>query len=76
MVGRAEQFLLSLGIRQVRVRVHGSLARIEVDEPGLSILMDPAFRRRACSELKQIGFAYVSADMQGYRAGSMDEALV
>ena len=74
MVGRAEQYLLGLGIRQVRVRCHGGLARIETDEAGFAILTSPSLRGRICGELEWIGFTYVSADLRGYRQGSMDEA--
>ena len=75
MVDRAEQCLLGLGVRQARVRFHGGLARIEADEGGFAVLSDPARRGFVCRALKEIGFAYVALDLQGYRSGSMDEVL-
>jgi len=75
MVDQAEQLLLDLGLHQVRVRMHGNLARIETDENGLNRLMDKENRHIIYEKFKQIGFAYVSADLLGYRTGSMNETL-
>lgn len=75
MVDKAEQFLLDMGLRQVRVRHHGSLARIETDETGFALLLDRERREAIHARLKEYGFTYVSADLLGYRAGSMNEAL-
>ena len=75
MVDRAEQFLLELGFRQVRVRVHGTLARIEVLPGDLGRIMEEETRARIAAELKGIGFSYVTLDLQGYRTGSMNETL-
>jgi uncharacterized protein len=69
----AERFLHSLGLSQVRVRVHGDVARIEVDPQSLPSLLE---RRSAiASELHKLGFSYVTADLEGYRTGSMNEVL-
>jgi len=68
----AEEFLLDSGYRQVRVRHHGDLARIEVapeEIPRLVSEVAPVVER-----LKALGFRYVALDLQGYRTGSMDEA--
>ena len=75
MVDRAEQFLLDLGFRQVRVRHHGDLARIEVgpDERGRFFSGD--LMEKVYGELKSIGFTYVTLDLKGYRTGSMNEAI-
>ncbi|MDR1509706.1 MAG: ATP-dependent sacrificial sulfur transferase LarE [Synergistaceae bacterium] len=75
MVDRAEQVLLDLGFRQVRVRHHGDVARIETDESGFGLLMDKETRERVNEQFKRIGFTYVSLDMKGYRTGSMNETL-
>lgn len=75
MIGRAEQHLLDLGLKQVRVRYHGDLARIETDEEGFEALMQKGRRESIYSEFKQIGFAYVSLDLLGYRTGSMNETM-
>jgi len=75
MIDKAEQFLLDMGLRQVRVRHHGNLARIETDEDGFAILTDRKNREAVHEKLKQCGFIYVSIDLLGYRTGSMNETL-
>lgn len=75
MIDLAEQYLLDLGIWQVRVRFHNNLARIEVDEAGFSILMKPQTREQVYKEFRKIGFTYVSLDLKEYRTGSMNETL-
>ncbi|MFA6448947.1 MAG: ATP-dependent sacrificial sulfur transferase LarE [bacterium] len=63
------------GIRQTRVRHHGELARIEVPSVELERLASPALRVRIVEALRALGYHYVTIDMQGYRTGSMNEAL-
>lgn len=75
MIDKAEQYLIDLGIRQVRVRFHEKLARIETDEAGFSLLLDPATRNKVFEEFRKIGFIYVALDLRGYRTGSMNETL-
>lgn len=79
MVDRAEQFLLDMGLRQVRVRFHGqgrnTVARIEVLPEDLPALIREENRLRVYARLREIGFAYVSLDLAGYRTGSMNETL-
>jgi pyridinium-3,5-biscarboxylic acid mononucleotide sulfurtransferase len=75
MIDQAEQFLLDLGIWQVRVRFHDNLARIETDENGFTTLLNPAVRDQVYEEFRNIGFTYVSLDLKGYRTGSMNETL-
>lgn len=75
MIDKGEQYLLDLGIWQVRVRVHGNLARIETDEAGFATLFDQEIRSKVFDEFKRIGFTYVSLDLNGYRTGSMNETL-
>ena len=77
-VGQAEQYLRSLGARQIRVRHHvlpsgDPLARIETDEAGLGVLLQ--HRSEATEQLKALGYLYVTMDLGGYRTGSMNEAL-
>lgn len=73
MVERAEDFLRDAGFRQVRVRIHGGIARIEVEPDSLASVLE---RRDAIvSALKGFGFAYVALDLQGYRTGSLNEQL-
>ena len=73
MVGRAEQLLIDLGVRQARVRIHGNLARIEVLPEQFGLVMNN--RERITAEFRAAGFAYVTLDLQGYRTGSMNETL-
>lgn len=75
MVDRAEQLLLDMGFRQVRVRIHGNLARIEVGANELERMLERSVREKLHQELKRIGFAYVTLDLLGYRTGSMNETL-
>ena len=75
-VGRAEEFLRqSLGLRQVRVRHHGAVARIEVPPESIAALAEPATREIIVARFKELGFAYVTLDLQGFRSGSMNEVL-
>ncbi len=75
MVDQAEQYLLDLGFRQVRVRFHDRLARIETDADGFRLLADPDLRRQINSQFKTIGFTYTALDLLGYRTGSMNDTL-
>ena len=72
-VDAAEEYLHGIGCRQVRVRVHGDLARIESEENDLPMLL--AQREAVYEKLKALEFAYVSLDLRGYRTGSMNEIL-
>lgn len=75
MVEKAEQLLLDLGFHQVRVRIHGTMARIEVLPQEFSKLIEEPLRERVYKTLKTIGFSYVTMDLGGYRMGSMNEVL-
>ncbi len=72
-VEKAEDLLHTRGFRQVRVRCHGGLARIEVNREKMADLF--AMHDDIVRELKSIGFSYVTLDLEGYRSGSMDEVL-
>lgn len=71
-VSRAELCLRELGFRQLRVRSHGELARIELAGEEISVLLRPELRDRVEQELRTLGFRYVSLDLGGYRTGSMN----
>lgn len=73
MAEEGEAFLRELGFYNVRVRIHGDTARIEVDEKELPVLVKN--RETAAKRLKEIGFTYVTADLEGFRSGSMDTHL-
>jgi pyridinium-3,5-biscarboxylic acid mononucleotide sulfurtransferase len=75
MIDKAEVALKELGFRQVRVRHHGEIARIEIAEEEMSRALDPEMVRRMSSALKELGFKYVTLDLEGYRTGSLNEAL-
>ncbi len=73
---RAESILRESGVRQYRVRNHGDMARIELDEDGVDLLLrNPEVRSRIVEHLKSLGYRYVTLDLQGYRTGSMNETL-
>jgi uncharacterized protein len=74
-VEEAELFLRSLGLRQLRVRHHGQVARIELDEGGMSVLMNGGRRQAVVERFKQLGFSYVTLDLAGFRSGSMNEVI-
>lgn len=71
-VGRAERLLKDLGFRQCRVRVHGDLARVEVELADLPRLAEPGVRERVARGLKSLGYRYVTLDLEGFRSGSMN----
>ena len=76
MVGRAEQLLLDLGFRQMRVRMHGSdLARIEVMPEEIERIARPEIREQILEKFREYGFTYVCVDLKGYRTGAMNEVL-
>ncbi len=73
-VDKAEQWLFAKGFSQVRVRVQGTNARIELAPNEIERLTQPEMRTLVVDCLQQLGFSYVSVDLQGYRMGSMNEA--
>lgn len=75
-VDRAEHYLRAQGFVQLRVRHHGDLARIELDDDGLKrIANDPQLMTVIADNLRTIGFAYVTLDLDGYRQGSSNRFL-
>jgi uncharacterized protein len=74
-VDAVERALRRLKFRQVRVRHHGRVARIEVAGPDIARLCAPGVRRRVAAAARAAGFTYAAADLDGYRTGSMNEAL-
>ncbi len=73
-VGESERVLLGMGLSNVRVRHHGAIARIESPPEEISVIINN--RERVVSELKRLGFTYIVLDLQGFRSGSMSEALL
>lgn len=76
MVDKAEQYLISLGFRQVRVRHHGEVARIEVPSGERNKFFDINIMDKVSIKFKEIGFAYTALDLKGYRTGSMNEVIL
>lgn len=76
MIDQAEQFLIKQGFFEERVRLHGQLARIEVPAGDIERLASGKVREAVYKKLKEIGFMFVTIDMQGYRLGSMNATLI
>jgi uncharacterized protein len=74
-VGLAEEFLLSQGLRQVRVRHHGPVARLELEQADFARIMHKDMRRKIIRRLKELGYLYIALDLEGYRSGSLNEGL-
>ena len=71
-IGKAEEIIKRIcGVRQLRVRDHNGLARIEVGKDEMELLFDNRIINQITTELKRLGFKYVTLDLEGYRAGSM-----
>lgn len=74
-VGACEVFMKERGFREFRVRYHGDLARIEVAQNEIDRLFDKSIRQAIVKRFKEVGFNFVSLDLQGFRSGSLNEAL-
>jgi uncharacterized protein len=74
-VDAAENWIRSFGIRQLRVRDHTPVARIEVPEPDFATLMAPNVRVQVVAKLRELGYTYVALDLAGFRSGSLNEVL-
>ena len=74
-IAKAEDFLRGLGIGQLRVRHHGTVARIEVTPADFPALLDEDTRKNIGQYFRSIGYAYVTLDLEGFRSGSMNEVL-
>lgn len=74
-IDELEQYLRDLGFRQVRVRHHGDIARIEVAKDERSKFLDTTLMDMVHEKFKTSGFAYVALDLKGYRTGSMNEVI-
>ena len=74
-IAKAEEYLHDLGIRQLRVRHHDTIARIEVEPADLLVLTEEATRARVTEYFRSIGYSYVTLDLEGFRSGSLNEVL-
>ena len=75
LVERGEAALRELGFRQFRVRLHDKLGRVEIAQEELPRALEPEMAAAIARVLKAAGFAYVALDLEGYRQGSLNEAL-
>ena len=75
-IEQGEERLRALGFRQLRLRHHGELARIEIDPSELARALEPQMARALVAAIKPLGFRYVSLDLEGYRTGALNEVLV
>jgi len=75
-IDRAEDLIRSLGFRQVRIRHHGDVARIEVEEADIERLAASEVRRRVVEGLRELGYRFVTVDLAGYRTGSLNTGVV
>ena len=74
-VEKAEEFLRGLGMRELRVRNHGEIARIEVSEKDMQFIMEPDNRIKIAEALKALGFSFVALDLEGYTSGNLNRTL-
>jgi len=72
LIAKGERFIHSLGFSQLRLRHHGSIARIEVDEQEINLLLRNEVRQKIVKELKSMGYKYVTLDLAGYCTGSLN----
>ena len=74
-IAKAEEFLRDLGVKQLRVRHHDAVARIEVHPDDFPVLLDQETRSGITEYFRSIGYSYVTLDMDGFRSGSLNEVL-
>ncbi len=75
-IGEAEDLLISLGFRQMRVRMHGDTARIEMLPEDIEKAAGEEMRQKITRKFRELGFSYISLDLEGYRTGSLNETLL
>jgi len=75
IVDKAESFLRELNFKQVRVRHHGEIARIELERDDIATFISKGLMDTVVKKFKELGFLYVTLDLEGYRMGSMNEPL-
>jgi uncharacterized protein len=74
-IEKSEDILHESGFKQVRVRDHNDIARIEISAEDFSKLLDPNVKDHISRSLKELGYKYIAVDLDGYRTGSLNEAL-
>jgi len=74
-VERGERLLHAMGFRVARVRHHGDVARLEVEQREIARLLEPGMRESVDRELRKLGFRFVTLDLKGFRSGSLNEGV-
>jgi uncharacterized protein len=74
-VEEGEERLRALGFRQLRLRHHGDVARVEIDPSELARALDPEAARAIVAAIKPLGFRFVALDLEGYRTGALNAAI-
>lgn len=74
-VEKAEDFLRGIGFKEVRVRDHDSVARIEVRDEEINLVLNSGMRRLISDRLKSLGYKFISLDLDGYRMGNMNRMI-
>jgi uncharacterized protein len=74
-VERAEAWLRAQGFRQLRVREHGDVARIELEAADIARLAAEPTRSRCVAALRELGYAFVSLDLEGFSSGSLNRLI-
>ncbi|HOP94955.1 MAG TPA: ATP-dependent sacrificial sulfur transferase LarE [Dictyoglomaceae bacterium] len=74
-IEEGEEFLRDLGIRQVRVRDYNNTARIEIEEKYFEIVLNDKFREKIINKFKELGYTFITLDLEGYRTGSMNKTI-
>jgi uncharacterized protein len=75
IIQTSEDLLRTFGFRQVRVRHHGTTARIEIDRDEFGLLLSNGLAKKITASLKELGYTYVCLDLEGYRTGSLNEVI-
>ncbi|MDE2860687.1 MAG: ATP-dependent sacrificial sulfur transferase LarE [Chloroflexota bacterium] len=74
-IAKAEALLRDLGLRQFRVRHHDTIARIEVDQEDMALLLEPGVREKLVADLRGLGYLYAALDLGGFVSGNLNAAL-
>ena len=74
-ISQAEAYLRQFGVKQVRVRHHDHVARIEVEQQDMALFLEESLRLRIVEKLRSLGYTYITLDLAGFRSGSMNEIV-
>ena len=70
---QGEDYLKGFGLYNVRLRIHGEIARIEVDTGEFPVLLQ--YRSQIINYIRHLGYPYITLDLEGFRSGSMDVGI-